>query len=186
MSTIEIMSPVLEDELPSSDLHMAERRSFPAGARLTIIDNGKPKGRELMQLIAAILSDTFPIASVDVFAKGHASRIIDEGEALAIAATADVVICGLGDCGGCSACSLGDAIRMESAGIPSTVIISDVFTGHVASFAATMGMPGYHSATVPHPVASKGTEQLTDYAVLAAAQVADQLMGANARLAFPV
>ncbi len=36
--------------------------------------------------------------------------------------------------------------------------------GHVASFAVTTGMPGYHSAVVPHPVSSKDDAQLAKFA----------------------
>ena len=64
---------------------------------------------------------------------------------------------------------------MESAGVPATVLISDVFSAHVASFAATLGMPGYHSAVVPHPVSSKDAAQLARYAAAVAPRVAEQL-----------
>ena len=87
------------------------------------------------------------------------------------------MIAGLGDCGACSTCSLGDALKMEGAGIPSTVLISDVFIGHIASVAVMMGMPGYHTAVVPHPVSSKNDDQLAAFAVLAVDQVRQQLVG---------
>ena len=106
-------------------------------------------------MIADGLRERFPVASVEVFNKGAASRVIDDDEIAAIAASSDAVIAGLGDCGACSACSLGDALKMEGAGVPSTVLISDVFIGHIASFSVAMGLPGYHTAVVPHPVSSK-------------------------------
>jgi hypothetical protein len=177
MKSIEIMVPELLDELPPADLHLAERRSFPENGRLTLIDNGKPKAKEIMQFIADGLRQRFSIGEVTIFSKGAASRIIDEDEVRLIASTSDAVITGLGDCGACSACSLGDAIKMEGAGIPSTVVISDVFVSHIASFAVTMGLPGYHSAVVPHPVSSKSDEQLALYAEAVVDQVALQLTG---------
>ena len=70
-------------------------------------------------------------------------------------------------------------IEMTS-GVPSTVLISDVFIGNVASFAAAMGMPGYHSAVVPHPVSSKSDEQLAGYAAQVVDQIAVQLTGVRA------
>lgn len=125
---------------------------------------GKPRARELLQMIAERLATRFGGADIRVFDKGSASRVIDDDEIARIAAASDAVIAGLGDCGACSACSLADALKMKGAGIPSTVLISDVFVGHIASFAATMGMPGYHSALVPHPVSSKDDIQLAAYA----------------------
>lgn len=177
MSTIEIMVPVLEDAPPPAGIHLAERRPLPADARITLIDNGKPKAKALMTMITDGLSEHFSIGSVDIFEKGTASRVIDDGEVASIAASSDVVITGLGDCGACSACSLGDAIKMEIAGVPSTVLISDVFIGHIAAFAVTMGMPGYHSTVVPHPVSSKADAQLAEYAAAVVNQVATQLTG---------
>jgi hypothetical protein len=64
---------------------------------------------------------------------------------------------------------------MEAAGVPSTVVISDVFVAHVASFAKTLGMPGYHNAVVPHPVSSKNDEQLRKFAAAVAQDVRRQL-----------
>jgi hypothetical protein len=183
MSTIELMVPVVPEEPPPADLRLAPRRGFPDGARLTLIDNGKPRARDLLLMIADGLRARFPVSSVDVFNKGAASRVIDDDEIAAIAASSDAVIAGLGDCGACSACSLGDALKMEGAGVPATVLISDVFIGHVASFAVTMGLPGYHSAVVPHPVSSKDDEQLAAYAASVVDVVAAQLTGRDATAA---
>jgi hypothetical protein len=177
MTTIQIMVPELTDAPAPEGIALAERRPFTEGARITLIDNGKPKAPELMTMIADELRQRFPIGSVEIFHKGTASRVIDDAEIAAIAASSDAVIAGLGDCGACSACSLGDAIKMEIAGIPSTVLISDVFIGNVAAFAVTMGMPGYHSAVVPHPVSSKDDAQLAIYAHAVTDQIALQLTG---------
>jgi hypothetical protein len=179
MTTIDIMVPELVDAPAPAGITLAERRPLGPGARITLIDNGKPKAPELMSMIADGLKERFPIESVTIFKKGTASRVIDEDEIASIAASSDVVIAGLGDCGACSACSLGDAIKMEIAGVPSTVLISDVFIGNVASFAIAMGMPGYHSAVVPHPVSSKNDEQLAVYAAAVVDQVATQLTGVH-------
>ena len=179
MSTIKLVNPVAPEEPPPTDLRMAQRQPLGPGARITLIDNGKPRARELMQMIAEQLATRFGAADIRVFDKGSASRVIDDDEIARIAAVSDAVIAGLGDCGACSACSLADALKMEGAGIPSTVLISDVFVGHIASFAATMGMPGYHSALVPHPVSSKDDIQLAAYATAVVDQVEQQLSAPN-------
>ena len=43
VNTIDLMVPVLPEEPPPADLHLAARGGFPDGARLTLIDNGKPR-----------------------------------------------------------------------------------------------------------------------------------------------
>lgn len=177
MSTIQLMNPEIAEEPPLAGLHMADRPGLHNGARLTLIDNGKAKARDLMLLIADELKQRYVLKSVDVFSKGSASRVINEEEVAAISEKSDVVIAGLGDCGACSACSLADALKMEGAGIPSTVLISDVFIGHIASFAVTLGMPGYHTAVVPHPVSSKNDDQLAAFATAVVDQVEQQLTG---------
>jgi hypothetical protein len=147
------------------------------GSRLTLVDNGKPNARPLLMLIAEGLRERLDIAEVVVHSKGSASRVIDEAEAAELASTSGAVITGLGDCGACSACSVADALRMELQGVPATVVISDVFMGHVASFAGSLGFPGYHSVAVPHPVSSKSEEQLVGFAQAVLDQVAGQLTG---------
>ncbi len=177
MTTIELVSPVVAADPPPAGLHLAARRALGASTRLTLIDNGKPRARELLLMIAAELARYSGLEHTRVLSKSSASRVIDDAEVADIAATSDAVITGLGDCGACSACSLADAIRMETAGVPATVLISDVFTAHVASFATTLGLPGYHSAAVPHPVSSKDDTQLTRLAALVAPIIAEQLAG---------
>ena len=102
---------------------------------------------------------------------------MSEAEAAELAATSDLVITGLGDCGACSVCSVGDALRMELAGVPSTVVISDVFVGHVASFAASQGFPAYRTVAVPHPVSSKMITSSLPSRGSVVADVMEQLTG---------
>ena len=49
---------------------------------------------------------------------------------------------------------------MEQRGIPATVLITEPFQTVVASNAAKLGAPGYHSLTVPHPIWGKDEEEL--------------------------
>lgn len=157
---LELMDPELHDGAPTRLGTLAPRLPVTGRLRLTLIDNGKPKAHEILADIAAGLSDRLPIGSVEFFDKGVSSRTIDEEEAGAIAARSDLVIAGVGDCTNCSACSLGDAIRIEKEGTPATVVITDVWLGNIAEFSRKMGMPNYHSATLPHPIASKSDAQI--------------------------
>lgn len=179
MSRIELLVPIMHDEVAPAVGTLAPRRRLRPGAQLTLIDNGKPKARLLLQRIAEDLRDRLDLGEVAVYVKGSASRVISEAEAAELAAVSGVVIAGLGDCGACSVCSVGDALRMELAGVPATVVISDVFVGHVASFARSMGFPGYRTVVVPHPVSSKSEDQLAAFARAVVDDVADQLVGTS-------
>jgi hypothetical protein len=171
----ELLDPEIHDEEVAANISYASRQPLAPGARLTLIDNGKPKAKEILVYVGEGLKERLQLGSVEVFSKGQASRVIDADEARSIADSSDVVLAGLGDCGACSACSLADAIIIEELGVPSTVLITDVFIRNVAEFSATIGLPNYHSAVVPHPVSSKTDVQIRAYAATVVDLIARQL-----------
>jgi hypothetical protein len=55
-------------------------------------------------------------------------------------------------------------VRLEQAGVPATVLITEPFQTVVASNAAKLGAPGYHTLTVPHPIWGKDEAALRELA----------------------
>jgi hypothetical protein len=55
---------------------------------------------------------------------------------------------------------LHDAVLLEQRGTPATVLITEPFQGIVATSAARLGAPGYHSLVVPHPIWNKDPDGL--------------------------
>ncbi len=49
---------------------------------------------------------------------------------------------------------------LEQQGTPATVLITEPFQSVVASSAAKLGAPGFHSLVVPHPVWGKSEDEL--------------------------
>jgi hypothetical protein len=174
MSELKVLRPDATLVAPTSTLVAATRGAL-AGARLTVIDNGKPRAQELLGGIAAQLVERYGLGSYAVFTKPSASKVITDDDAATIAESADVVLTGLGDCAGCSACSLQDALLMERRGRPATVVISEPFTGLIASFSGKLGAPGYPVTVVPHPVSSRSAEDLANLAARVAQRVAGHL-----------
>ena len=176
------------------DVHQEAADAFPPAPPptpdrplvLTLIDNGKPKARELLTAIAGELGALVPLASVEVVRKEAAARLLSEDDARAIAARSDIVIAGLGDCGACSACSVDDAVEMQRRGVPAVVVISDVFQGLAASFAASRGLAACPTAVVPHPVSSKSDAHIAELARRVVGTVHQQLIGRPAPVAAPV
>jgi hypothetical protein len=125
------------------------------GARLVLIDNGKPNARELLELLGAELDGRIALEAVELVTKPSAGHPLEAARAEELAGRAGMVVAALGDCGACSACSLRDAIAFETLGVPAAVVITDAFVGHVAHFAELLGLPGYPALVVPHPVSSK-------------------------------
>lgn len=177
-STVRVHVPVVE-EVPADPVTLAERGALGPGARLLLVDNGKPKAKDLLLHLAEQLRDRLPIDSVEVESKPSAAAPLDEDRVAALAGRVDLVVSGLGDCGACSACSLQDALLFERAGVPATVLITEVFTSHVARFATNLGSPGYHSLVVPHPVATKSDAQLRLLATAVADAAREQLAASS-------
>jgi hypothetical protein len=49
---------------------------------------------------------------------------------------------------------------IEEQGTPATVLITEPFQSIIASHAAKLGAPGYHTLVVPHPIYGKTDEEL--------------------------
>lgn len=68
-----------------------------------------------------------------------------------------------------------DAVQIEERGTPATLLITEPFQGLAAAFSETLGMPGYHTVTVPHPIASKDEDRLRELAARVTDTVVQQL-----------
>ena len=64
---------------------------------------------------------------------------------------------------------------LERQGTPATVLITEPFQSVVASSAAKLGAPGYHSLVVPHPVWGKDEDELRALARTVVEQALAQL-----------
>ena len=64
---------------------------------LSIIDNGKPKAKQLLTEVASRLEDRLPIANVEVVSKPSAGKPLEADVAQSVAARSRMVITGLGD-----------------------------------------------------------------------------------------
>jgi hypothetical protein len=158
MSTVTVHVPVVPEE-HAAPIRLAARPEL-RGARLGLVDNGKARAKDLLRMVGEELTAAHDLADVVLVSKPSAASPLDEERLADLASRVDLAVAGLGDCGACSACSLQDALLLERAGVASTVLITEVFVAHVARFATNLGAPGYHNLVVPHPVATKGDEQL--------------------------
>lgn len=163
MAKIHVYSPVLSDPaLPPAEL--ATRRSPADGMRITLVNNGKPRTSELLTYMAEALGKHFPVTSVKLHSKPSAGSPLDDELADKIAASSDLVIAGLGDCGACSSCSLIDALMLEQRGVPASVVITDPFIDVCSRIASRMGCPEYRPVMIPHPAASRTDQWLREWA----------------------
>ena len=96
MAQIAVLRPD-QEAAPEGAVPYARRADLPEDAHLILIENGKPRARDLMQYVAAELQRRYPIATVEVFSKAAASQPIEADEAKEMAARAHLVITGVGD-----------------------------------------------------------------------------------------
>lgn len=165
-------APVSETE----PVLLAPRTAVGSRVRVGLVDNGKPKARELLLLLAEELRDRLPGVETELVSKPSAANPLTDDEAAGLAGRTDLVISGLGDCGACTAASLQDALLLERNGTPATILITDVFVAHLARFADVLGAPGYHHLVVPHPVATKSSDRLRQLAGSVADAAVNQLV----------
>jgi hypothetical protein len=66
-------------------------------------------------------------------------------------------------------------VKIELAGTPATVLITEPFQGVVSTNAIKLGAPGYHFLTVPHPVWGKDEDELRELVRRVLDQAAAQL-----------
>ena len=180
-STIWVYNPCAP-KTEQEPVALARRSAHRAEVRLGLVDNGKPKARELL-LVAEELGKRLPVVAMELVSKPSAANPLTDSEAAALADRVDLVVAGLGDCGACSAASLQDALLLERNGVPATVLITDVFVSHVARFSDVLGAPGYHHLVLPHPVATKAPERLRLLAQSVADAAVDQLVASTPALA---
>ena len=78
-------------------LALASRGVLPAAARLTLVDNGKPNARGLLEAIGNRVAERIPLEAVDVHTKPSAGAPLDADVTRMLAVRSHLVISGLGD-----------------------------------------------------------------------------------------
>lgn len=96
MAEITVLRPDEAPE-PAGSVEYATRRAVDDDATIILIENGKPRARDLMHFVAESLQERFPIGTIEVFSKASAAKPIEPDEAKEMAARAHMVITGVGD-----------------------------------------------------------------------------------------
>jgi hypothetical protein len=96
MGTITVLRPDKPGQ-PAPEARLAPRTPLGGGAVLTLIDNGKPQARRVLELIADELRASLPLARVDTYTKSSAGAPIDADTARMLAARSRLVVTGIGD-----------------------------------------------------------------------------------------
>ena len=148
---------------PDGEVHISSFAPAPqidnlAGCRICVLDNGKPNASFVMTTAAQKMAERVGGSLALVIKKGPGGRSANAAVPCAldvfdqVVASADIVITGAADCGSCSAYSVDDTIRLESAGLPTVLVTTTRFERVVDTLAANGGMPGIRKLVLDHPI----------------------------------
>ena len=138
----------------------APRRRNLRGTTVGLLVNTKQNAAPFLDEVGRLLIEQHGARSTMVRTKVNFAAPAPEDLVKEMAASCDVIITGIGDCGSCSASAVADGIVFEAAGLPAAAICSDAFTVTADAMADLCGAPGYRYATTPHPVAILTPDQV--------------------------
>lgn len=138
----------------------AARRSSLAGARVGLLINTKQNARPFLEEVGRLLAEEHGAVITTRhtklnFAAPESQEVIKD-----LAAQAEVIVTGVGDCGSCSAAAAADSVVLEAAGVPVAAIITESFRTTVEKMAELRGAADFRYATTAHPVAVLTDEQV--------------------------
>lgn len=177
MPITEILDPTGRESIREGS-QLAPRLPSLNGARVGLIDNGKPNANLLLDAIARRLSARGAGAST-VFVKENVGIPVDAATLDEIRESCDFVVAALGDCGSCSAGTAQDSLVLERHGIPAVSICSKPFAVTAHAMARSYGADGFEFIFTPHPVASLNADELDERAAVIVEDVVRVIVGAE-------
>lgn len=161
---------------------LAPRAGSLAGLRVGLLDNTKHNAMAFLQEVGRLLVDEHGAARVSIVETKQAFSVpIDDEIAQRYRAASDVVVTGVGDCGSCSAAAVADGIRLERAGLPAAVVVTDAFTTTGRMMAGIQGDADYEWITTEHPFAALEPAEVRGRAAALLPQIVATLAGEGAR-----
>jgi hypothetical protein len=157
---------------PPQGAPRARRRTYLHGATVGLLVNTKQNAAPFLDEVGRLLAERYGTTVAMSRTKVNFAQPAPEDLVKEMAASCEVIITGIGDCGSCSASAVADGVTFEAAGLPAAVICSDAFRVTADAMAELRGASGYQYATTPHPVAVLTPDQVRERA----AQVLDDVV----------
>ena len=159
----------LPDSAPGLEMSsLAPSPGSLAGARIAVLDNGKPNAGVVMERAAETLAARTGASVSLVTKKGPEGLSANAAVPMArdvldrLLSEADLVVTGAADCGSCTAYSVQDAIELERAGVPAVVVTTTMFEPVAKTLSANFGLAECRRLVLPHPLG--GTDEATLHA----------------------
>jgi hypothetical protein len=159
ISVLSVVNPVadFQDFRGEPVTDVPQRPATIGGTRIAVLPNWKIGLRPFMRVLAdRFNSDTdvknaFYLETDWLFT--HPDRVDRIGPAVdALAKECDLMVAGVGDCGGCTLWSVHACVEFEKRGVPASVIVTDVFEHRAHQLLTSLRYPHIPVVVVANPV----------------------------------
>lgn len=151
----EVLSPLTESQEKNTEIN-----PFPYDFnKVSLVDNTKPGS----DVILKVLSESLGNREFQWVRKPAGAPATEEQ--IQKAASSEVAIVALGDCGSCTSWVILDAIRLEERGIPTISICSDHFAPFARQLAESHGMKDLRILEVKHPISGINSTEVEEKAL---------------------
>jgi hypothetical protein len=151
----EVLNPLADVEVDEIDLN-----PFPDDfERVAMVNNTKPGADVILTTLKKALGNR---VFLEVIKPAGAPATPEQ---LQQAASAELAILALADCGSCTSWVILDAIRLEEMGIPTICILSDHFTTFARELASAYGLDDLRLLEVEHPIAGLSDDDVEEKAL---------------------
>jgi hypothetical protein len=138
----------------------APRLPALAGARGVLLDNTKGNAGPLLRHVGDLLVQKygvqpFMVARKLVYSRPAEPALLDE-----LARDYEFIVTGVGACGSCTSGCVRDAVELESRGVPTVAIHTEVFMNSAIAHTAAFGRPDLQFVAVEHPIAAVSDDEL--------------------------
>ncbi len=147
-----VLNPLAEVEVKNLDLN-----PFPDDFEMVaLVDNTKPGSDIILATLKKVLGHRLYI---DVKKPAGAPATLNQ---LKRAASAELTILALADCGSCTSWVVLDAIRLEEMGVPTICIVSEHFTPFARELSSTYGLDDLRFLEIEHPIAGLSNDEVEE------------------------
>lgn len=147
-----VLNPLSDKEVGEIDLN-----PFPDDfERVALVDNTKPGANVILATLREALGNRI---FIEVKKAAGAAATLNQLEK---AASAELAILSLADCGSCTSWVVLDAIRLEEMGIPTISIVSNRFAPFARELASTHGLDDLRLLEVEHPIAGLSVNEVEE------------------------
>jgi hypothetical protein len=152
--------------------------STRAPRRIGLLANGFPDADKYLEKQAKALARIWPSAEFRIEKKANHEQLnigIQEPLLSEMANACDAVVIAWGHCGSCTSGVARDAIAFAERGVPSVMLICEVFWDYSDWIGTSLGMSGLARVKLPFPISGTGDNNQIECAERSAAEIVRSL-----------